>query len=115
MPHRLPPTVFPHYVSPMPHLAFLRSHLDSLGRVILGYSGGVDSSLLAVVGAQTLGPERFLAAIGRSASLAGGQHRTALELARHFDVPLLEIDTHELEDPRYLRNAPDRCYFCKSE
>jgi uncharacterized protein len=93
----------------------LRTHLAGMGRVLLGYSGGVDSALLAVAGHDALGPERFLAVIGRSASYPEVQWRTAVEVARRFGVPLLELDTHELDDPRYLANAPDRCYFCKSE
>ena len=99
----------------MADLDLLRGHLRGLGRVVLGYSGGVDSALLAVAGAQALGPERFLAVIGRSASYPVAQWRTARDLAARFRVPLLELDTHELGDPDYLRNAPDRCYFCKSE
>lgn len=99
----------------MADLELLRAHLSGLGRVILGYSGGVDSALLAVVGSRTLGPERFLAVTGRSASYPEVQAQAALDLARAFNIPVLEIDTQELEDPRYLRNATDRCYFCKSE
>lgn len=99
----------------MAHLENLRAHLGGLGRVLLGYSGGVDSALLAVVGVGELGVERFLAVIGRSPSYPEVQHRNAVELAHRFDVPLLEVDTHELEDPRYLGNSTDRCYFCKSE
>ncbi|HEX3233274.1 MAG TPA: ATP-dependent sacrificial sulfur transferase LarE [Gemmatimonadales bacterium] len=93
----------------------LRRHLLGLGRVLLAYSGGVDSALLAVVGRQTLGLQRFLAVIGRSASYPEAQWRTAVELARDFEVPLLEVETRELADPRYLSNPTDRCYFCKSE
>jgi uncharacterized protein len=99
----------------MAELAVLRDHLAGYGSMALGYSGGVDSSLLAVVGRQALGAERFLAVIGRSASYPAVQYTAALELARQFDVPLLEIDTYELNDPRYQANTPDRCYFCKSE
>jgi uncharacterized protein len=99
----------------MANLELLRAHLAGLGRVVLGYSGGVDSALLAVVGARALPPGHFLAVTGRSASYPEVQAQTAIELARRFDVPLLEIDTHELEDPRYLSNSTDRCYFCKSE
>jgi uncharacterized protein len=99
----------------MAHLERLRTHLLGLGRVLLGYSGGVDSALLAVVGRQTLGNDRFLAVIGRSASYPRAQHQAALELAQGFDVPLLEIQTDELADPRYVRNHTDRCYFCKTE
>jgi uncharacterized protein len=99
----------------MTGLDTLRAHLATMGRVVLGYSGGVDSGLLAVVGRQALGPKRFLAVIGRSASYPEVQARAAVELALRFDVPILEVATRELEDPRYLSNSTERCYFCKSE
>lgn len=93
----------------------LRELLRSMGRVMLGYSGGVDSAVLAVVGAETLGPERFVAVIGTSASYPVAQYDQARELARRFRIPLLEVETHELEDPRYAANPTNRCYFCKTE
>jgi uncharacterized protein len=99
----------------MSDLDALRRYLRHLGRVCLGYSGGVDSALLAVVGRQALGPEAFLAVIGRSASYPEVQYRSAVDLAARFDVPLLEVDTAELADPSYLANPTNRCYFCKSE
>ena len=99
----------------MSDLARLAAHLNGLGRVLLGYSGGVDSALLAVVGARTLGPDRFLAVLGISASVPAAQRVAAAELAVRFRVPLLEITTHELEDPRYAANPVNRCYFCKTE
>ncbi|MBA3318227.1 MAG: ATP-dependent sacrificial sulfur transferase LarE [Gemmatimonadales bacterium] len=99
----------------MTDLDLLRRHLLGLGKVLLGYSGGVDSALLAVVAGQALGPDRFLAAIGRSPSYPEAQWHAAVDLAARFQVPLVELDTHELDDPRYLRNGTDRCYFCKSE
>lgn len=99
----------------MTSLDALGLHLQGFGRVILGYSGGVDSALLAVVGSQALGPERFLAVIGRSDSYPAVQWRAALDVARRFDVPLLEAETRELTDARYVANTTDRCYFCKSE
>jgi uncharacterized protein len=99
----------------MPSLPELKQHLVGLGRVLLGYSGGVDSALLAVAGRQSLGPEGLLAVIGRSASYPAAQWRGAVELARRFDVPLLELGTHELDDPRYVANTLERCYFCKVE
>jgi uncharacterized protein len=99
----------------MPTLAALQQHLAGLGRVVLGYSGGVDSALLAVTGRAALGSERILAVIGRSGSYPLVQWRAAVDLARRFDVPLLELDTRELDDPRYVANTPDRCYFCKTE
>jgi pyridinium-3,5-biscarboxylic acid mononucleotide sulfurtransferase len=99
----------------MADLQVLRAHLSTMGRVVLGYSGGVDSGLLAVAARQALGREDFLAVIGRSASYPEVQARVAVELAEAFDVPILQMETHELEDPRYLSNSTDRCYFCKSE
>jgi uncharacterized protein len=99
----------------MPNIEILSSHLAGLGRVILGYSGGVDSAVVAVVAARALGSERFLAVTGRSASYPAVQAITAVDLAAGFGVPLLEIDTHELQDSRYLSNTTERCYFCKSE
>jgi uncharacterized protein len=99
----------------MSDVARLASHLDGLGRVLLGYSGGVDSALLAVVGARALGPDRFLAVLGVSPSVPAEQRAAASELASRFSVPLLEIATYELQDPRYAANPVDRCYFCKTE
>ncbi len=99
----------------MTMLAALETRLAQLGSVLLGYSGGVDSALLAVVARRALGPDRFLAVIGRSPSYPAAQYATATALARQFDVPLLELDTAELDDPDYRANSPDRCYFCKRE
>jgi pyridinium-3,5-biscarboxylic acid mononucleotide sulfurtransferase len=99
----------------MRDVARLQEHLRPLGRVLLGYSGGVDSSLLAVAATEALGPDRFLAVIGKSASYPDVQYRSALGVAHRFGVPLRELATRELADPRYLANPVDRCYFCKTE
>ena len=77
----------------MHDLSVLRSHLAGLGRSLLGYSGGVDSALLAVAAREALGPAGFLAVIGRSASYPEAQWRVARELAERFAIPLLEVDT----------------------
>ena len=103
------------YVTAMTTLSALEAHLTTLGRVLLGYSGGVDSALLAVAARRVLGPERFLAVIGRSASYPEAQYANALDLARRFDLPLLELATEELDDPAYRANPVNRCYFCKRE
>jgi uncharacterized protein len=96
-------------------LADLRALVQTFPSALLGYSGGVDSALLAVVLRQELGRDRMLAVIGRSASYPEAQWRTALDVARRFEVPVLEIATHELDDPRYLANPVNRCFYCKTE
>src|SRR5213593_1187203 len=93
----------------------LRALVREFPSVLLGYSGGVDSALLAVVLRQELGRERMLAAIGRSASYPQAQWDMARQVAQRFDLPVVEVATHELEDPRYLANAPNRCFYCKTE
>jgi len=93
----------------------LRALVRTYPSVLLGYSGGVDSALLAVVLRQELGKDRMLAAIGRSDSYPEAQWRTASEVAARFDIPLVEIHTHELEDPSYLANPTNRCFYCKTE
>ena len=93
----------------------LRAIIGSYGSALLGYSGGVDSSLLAVALREVLGRDQMLAVIGKSASYPEAQWQTARDIAARFDVPVLEIDTRELEDPNYLSNPTNRCFFCKSE
>lgn len=96
-------------------LAALRATVNTYPSALLGYSGGVDSTLLAVVLRQQLGRDRMVAAIGRSASYPTAQWETARNLATRFDVPVIEIETHELADPNYLANSPNRCFYCKTE
>ena len=92
-------------------IAWLQSH-DSL---LLGFSGGVDSAYLACVAVEAVGTERFLAVIGRSASYPAEQWQTARDVAARAGIDVLEVDTHEMDDPRYIANPTNRCYFCKSE
>lgn len=96
-------------------LGALRARVRELSSALVGLSGGVDSALLAVVTRQELGRERMVAAVGRSASVAADQWEAARLLATTYDVPLVEIDTHELDDSRYVANPTNRCFFCKTE
>ena len=89
--------------------------LKSRGSVLIGFSGGVDSAYLACVALGALGSANVLAVIGRSASYPIEQWTRAREVADCFSVPVLEIDTDELHDPRYAANPSNRCYFCKTE
>ena len=88
--------------------------LRQRGPILVGYSGGVDSSYLAVVALESLGPAGVLAVIGRSASYPASQWATARQVADRFGVPVLEVDTDEIHDARYAANPTNRCYFCKS-
>ena len=84
-------------------------------RVAIGFSGGVDSTYLTVMARRTLGAENVLAIIGRSASYPAEQWATARGVAASFGIDVLELDTDELNDPRYAANPSNRCYFCKTE
>ena len=95
--------------------ASLAEWLRARGRIAIGYSGGVDSAYLAVVARDVLGAENVLAIIGRSASYPAAQWAAARDVATSFDIPVLELDTDELNDPRYAANPSNRCYFCKTE
>jgi uncharacterized protein len=82
--------------------------------VLVGYSGGVDSTYLAVVAREVLGRDNVLAVLGRSASVPAAQSKSAIAVAEQHDVPLRIIGTGEVEDARYAANPVNRCYFCKS-
>ena len=105
---------------PLPQLAWperlarLRAELAALGRVVVAYSGGVDSSLLLRVAHDTLG-EGALGVIGRSDSYSSRELALALDQAASFGARTRVVTTGELADPNFRSNPADRCYHCKSE
>jgi uncharacterized protein len=99
----------------MPDRTDLDAVIAAYGSLLVAYSGGVDSALVAVVARRVLGRQRGVAAIGVSPSLPREQLSRARATARDFDFELLETATYELADARYVANAPDRCFFCKHE
>ena len=83
--------------------------------VVIGYSGGVDSVFLARVAVDVLGAANVLAVTGKSDSIASWMEDTARQVAADFGIPWLEVETREMDDPRYAANPSNRCYFCKNE
>ena len=80
----------------------------------VAYSGGIDSTVVAQAAYEALG-DAAVAVTAVSDSLAAGELEEAEALARRIGIRHRVIRTEEFADPNYLRNNPDRCYFCKSE
>jgi uncharacterized protein len=86
----------------------------SYGSVAVAYSGGVDSAVVAAAAQRALG-DRAVAVTAVSPSLASGEWELAAETAARIGIRHVRLFTHEFERPGYVRNAFNRCYFCKTE
>ncbi len=95
-------------------LQCLRHHLRQLGRVVVACSGGVDSSLLAVVAHHELGPST-LAVTAVSPALPPEELEQVRTLAAEHGLRWRAVETRELERPGYAANTGERCYHCRSE
>jgi pyridinium-3,5-biscarboxylic acid mononucleotide sulfurtransferase len=88
--------------------------IGGYGTCAVAFSGGIDSTVVAKAAQLALG-SRAVAVTGTSASLAAGELEEAVELARLIGIRHEVIATDEFSNADYLRNAPDRCYHCKTE
>lgn len=105
-------------ITPSPEIAAKRDDLLALmrgyGRVAVAFSGGVDSAVVACAAHLACG-DNAVAVTAVSQSLAGGEREEAESLAKLIGIRHQIVETREFENPQYLQNAPNRCYFCKTE
>jgi uncharacterized protein len=95
-------------------LAQLKAIVGQLDGALVAFSAGVDSTFLLAIAREALG-DRAVALTAHSPSVPSAEREEARALARRLGVRLVEVESHEAEDPRYLANPLDRCYFCKGE
>lgn len=99
----------------MDSLGALENYIRQLARVVVGFSGGVDSALLAFVARQTLGGSNMIAVTGDSSTVPSQDKNFVAAFCLEHDIPHQFVLTEEYENPNYRANPENRCYFCKEE
>lgn len=94
--------------------AKLKHILEDLGKVVIAYSGGVDSTFLLSSAVDTLGADNVLACMNVGPSEPGNMFEKAAEFAGRIGAEFQKIDADELNDPNFTANKADRCFHCKS-
>jgi len=95
-------------------LARLREILAEIGSALIAYSGGADSSFLAFIAGEVLG-QRALAVFEYSPVCPPEERDEAESLAKKLGIRYLKIESNELQNPLFVANTPDRCYYCRQE
>jgi uncharacterized protein len=95
-------------------VARLRQALAGTGGAVVAFSGGVDSAFVLALAREVLG-DRAVALTAHSPSVPQAERLEARALAARLGVRHLEVESREGDDPRYVANGPDRCFYCKSE
>ena len=92
----------------------LQDIIKKLGKVIVAYSGGVDSTFLLKVAVDTLGAENVSACIAKGPSLPQSQYTRAIEMAKDIGIEVQTVEPNEMADARYKANDANRCFYCKN-
>jgi uncharacterized protein len=95
-------------------MARLRADLASCRSALVAFSAGVDSTFLLAVAREVLG-DRAAALMAHSPSVPEAERADARQLAAKLGARLIEVESREVDDPRYASNPIDRCYYCKNE
>ncbi len=93
----------------------LKRRIKELGRPLVAFSGGVDSSFLLRAACDAVGADSVLAVTAKSPSFPATELEDAVKIARLIKVEHLLVDSAEMQDKQYTDNPPDRCFYCKSE
>ena len=88
--------------------------LKSFNKVVVAFSGGVDSSFLAAAAKYSLG-DKAIAVTATSDSFTAGELQECIELTKLIGIEHVILSTHEFDNPEFINNTPQRCYFCKKE